>query len=180
MRGFRSLAAIGATLLAACATPRGGGAGTTATAIVRNAQGTELGVLRLESTVAGVRVSGFLTGLTPGAHGIHLHAVGRCDGPEFATAGAHVNPANRKHGLVNPEGPHAGDLPALAADVTGRATVNLVAPLVTLDAAPGSGLLDPDGSSLVVHAANDDQRTDPAGNSGARIACGLVAAGAAR
>lgn len=178
MRRFRSLAAFGATLLAACATLRGGGAGT-ATAIVRNAQGTELGVLRLDATVAGVRVSGLLTGLTPGAHGIHLHAVGRCDAPEFTTAGAHFNPANRKHGLVNPEGPHAGDLPALAADATGRATVNLVAPLVTLDAAQGSGLLDADGSSLVVHAANDDQRTDPAGNSGARLACGLVAAGAA-
>lgn len=145
-----------------------------ATAIVRTATGTELGTLRLDAVPGGVRVSGQLTGLTPGAHGIHFHAVGRCDGPEFTSAGPHFNPAGRRHGLTNPDGPHAGDMPAIAAGTDGRATVNFLSRIATLDGAT-NGLLDADGTAVVVHAANDDQRTDPSGNSGARVACGLVA-----
>ena len=149
----------------------------TATASLRSSTGSEIGTLRLDAVPGGVRVSGLLTGLTPGAHGIHFHAVGRCDAPEFTSAGPHFNPAGRKHGLTNPDGPHAGDMPAIAAGTDGRATVDFVSRLATLDGAT-TGLLDADGTAVVVHAANDDQRTDPSGNTGARIACGLVAAGA--
>lgn len=163
-------------LSAACASLRSG-TPAPAFATLRSATGAELGVLRLEAGPAGVRISGQLTGLAPGAHGLHFHAVGRCDPPDFASAGPHFNPAARKHGLLNAEGPHAGDLPAIAADANGRATVDAVTSRVTLDAG-AAGVLDADGTALVVHAANDDQRTDPSGNTGARIACGLVAAGA--
>jgi superoxide dismutase, Cu-Zn family len=145
-----------------------------ATATVRSANGTELGVLRLETVDAGVRISGQLTGLTPGAHGIHFHAVGRCDAPDFASAGSHFNPRGSQHGLANPAGPHAGDLPAIGADASGRAMVDATTPLVTLNASDRTGLFDADGTAIVVHAANDDQRTDPSGNSGGRVACGVV------
>lgn len=158
---------------AGCASVRTA-APASATASLRTATGTDIGTVRLEAVAGGIRVSGQLTGLTPGAHGIHFHAVGRCDAPEFTSAGPHFNPAGRKHGLANPEGPHAGDMPAIAAGPDGRATVDFVSRIATLDAT-ASGLLDADGTAVVVHAANDDQRTDPSGNSGARVACGLVA-----
>jgi Cu-Zn family superoxide dismutase len=145
----------------------------TASATVRNASGNTLGVIRLESVAGGVRLSGELTGLTPGAHGIHLHAVGRCDPPAFTSAGDHLNPRGMQHGLLNPAGPHAGDLPAIAADAGGRAMVDHTTSLVTLGPASNS-LFDADGTAIVVHAANDDQRTDPSGSSGSRIACGVL------
>lgn len=157
---------------AGCASLRAS-APASATASLRTATGSEIGTLRLDAVAGGVRVSGQLTGLTAGAHGIHFHAVGRCDAPDFASAGPHFNPAGRRHGLANPDGPHAGDMPAIAAGTDGRATVDFVSRLATLDGAT-NGLLDADGTAIVVHAANDDQRTDPAGNSGARVACGLV------
>lgn len=102
------------------------------------------------------------SGLTPGAHGMHLHAVGRCDPPDFTSAGAHWNPTAHKHGRDNPEGPHLGDLPNLVVGADGRASVTLAVP---------PGLVDDDGAALVIHAAPDDNRTDPSGNSGARVAC---------
>jgi len=148
---------------------------TSASAVVRSSDGTQLGVLRLNSAPGGVHVSGQLSGIPAGAHGIHFHAAGRCDGPEFTTAGAHFNPgAAKQHGLLNAQGPHAGDLPAIAADAGGRAAVDATSALVTLSAAANSGLFDADGSAIVVHAASDDQRTDPSGNSGSRIACGVI------
>lgn len=158
----------------ACASARGGSdSAATATAAIRSATGAELGVLRLESAAGGVLVTGQLTGLAPGAHGIHIHTVGRCDAPAFTSAGPHFNPRNTKHGLVNPEGPHAGDMPAIAADANGRATVQHTTALIELGSG-ANGLFDADGSAIVVHASSDDQRTDPSGNSGARIACGVV------
>jgi Cu-Zn family superoxide dismutase len=160
----------------ACASAQTSGNAMPATATVRNASGTSLGVLRLESVAGGVRLSGQLTGLTPGAHGIHLHAVGSCDAPGFTSAGAHFNPRSTKHGLVNPEGPHAGDMPAIAADANGRAVVDHTTALVTLGSGANS-VFDADGTAVVVHAATDDQRTDPSGNSGARIGCGVVERG---
>jgi Cu-Zn family superoxide dismutase len=107
-------------------------------------------------------------------HGTHLHATGRCDPPGFTTAGGHLNPAARQHGLRNPAGPHLGDLPNLtvAANGTGRMEATIAATLT-----PGQApLFDADGTALVVHAGPDDMVTDPAGNSGARIACTVIAA----
>ena len=123
-----------------------------------------------------VHVDGQVRGLQPGAHGIHFHAVGRCDGAAtlaFASAGAHYNPGNRKHGLDAPDGPHAGDAPNVIVDSQGRGQVNFTTDRVTLTDGPTT-LNDADGSSLVIHALGDDQVTDPSGNSGARLGCGVV------
>ena len=123
-----------------------------------------------------VHVDAHVTGLQPGSHGIHFHAVGRCDGAAslaFSSAGAHFNPGNRKHGLSAPDGPHAGDAPNFAVASDGRGRINFTTDRVSLTSGPTS-LHDTDGSSLVIHALNDDQVTDPSGNSGARIACGVL------
>jgi Cu-Zn family superoxide dismutase len=115
-------------------------------------------------------------GLTPGKHGIHIHAVGRCDPPGFTTAGPHYNPLARKHGLDSAEGAHAGDLPNLEADASGNARYEAVTDRVTLREGLVS-VFDGDGSALVIHEKADDQRTDPTGDSGARVACGVIVAG---
>lgn len=123
-----------------------------------------------------VHVDGQARGLLPGAHGIHFHAVGRCDGagdPAFASAGAHYNPGNRKHGLSASDGPHAGDAPNITVGSDGNARVDFTTDRVTLTGGAAT-LNDTDGSALVIHAVGDDQITDPSGNSGARIACGVV------
>ena len=143
-------------------------------ATLRNASGATIGVLLLTPSTGGLRISGALASLPAGMHGFHLHAVGKCDAPDFSTAGAHLNPSSAHHGLENPLGPHAGDLPNITANSSGAPTVDLSTPRVTLDANPSGGLFDSDGTSIVVHAAADDQKTDPAGNSGARIACGVI------
>ncbi|HEU0051869.1 MAG TPA: superoxide dismutase family protein [Longimicrobium sp.] len=111
--------------------------------------------------------------LPPGTHGTHLHAVGKCEAPQFTTAGAHLNPANRQHGTRNPAGPHLGDLPNLVVVANGTGTLEAtVAGTLTPGQAP---LFDADGTALVVHASADDYMTDPSGNSGARIACAVIA-----
>jgi superoxide dismutase, Cu-Zn family len=141
-----------------------------AAALVRSATGDSLGVLNFYSKDNGVRVAGTLKGLTPGAHGIHIHTVGLCDAPGFTTAGGHFNPTNARHGLSNAQGPHAGDMPNISANASGEAQVD-----VTSSAASVATLLEGDGSAIVLHASQDDQLTDPAGNSGARVACGVLA-----
>ncbi len=138
---------------------------------LRDAQGRQSGTLSLREIGSGVEGTVRVSGLTVGERGMHLHDVGRCDAPDFTTAGGHWNPTGRQHGLANPEGPHKGDLPSLvvAADGTGtivfRADTNLAA------------MTDGDGTALIIHAAADDNRTDPSGNSGARQICGAIRAG---
>ncbi|MEX2179996.1 MAG: superoxide dismutase family protein [Gemmatimonadaceae bacterium] len=144
-------------------------------AMVRSSSGQDVGTVRFASTDAGVHITGTLTGLPPGLRGMHLHAVGRCDAPDFTTAQGHFNPANAQHGLSNPSGPHAGDLPMLEVQPDGRAVLDFRTSRATLDPSSGRGLLDSDGTAIVIHAAQDDQRSDPGGNSGARIACGVLA-----
>jgi superoxide dismutase, Cu-Zn family len=116
-----------------------------------------------------------LRDLPPGEHGIHFHSVAKCEGgaTPFATAGAHYNPIGREHGLNNPAGPHAGDAPNIIVGADGRAQVNFTTDRVSLTAG-STTLFDADGSAIVIHAAPDDQVSQPAGNSGARIACGTV------
>ena len=122
----------------------------------------------------GLRVRIDATALNAGAYGVHLHAVGACDAPDFASAGPHWNPTNRQHGSRNPAGPHAGDLPNLLVGTDGRGTLEY---LVRGPRLTGSSraLLDADGAALVIHVSADDLRTDPSGNSGARLACGALA-----
>ena len=122
--------------------------------------------------VIAVKVSG----LAPGKHGLHVHAVGKCDGPDFQSAGPHFNPAGKKHGLKSPEGHHLGDLPNLEVGPDGKGEAKLTLKGATLDAGP-NGLFGPQGTSLVVHEKADDETTDPSGASGARVACGLVTHG---
>lgn len=111
------------------------------------------------------------SGLSSGAHGVHVHQTGACNAPDFASAGPHWNPTGRKHGKDNPAGMHRGDLPNILIGADGQGSMEYVIPGASL-AGPG-GILDADGGSIVIHATADDNRTDPSGNSGARIACGV-------
>jgi len=160
-----------ALLLGGCATL--GLSSPVATAELKNAKGDVVGVAKLRQDKGGVRISTDVRGLPPGPHGFHLHAVGKCDAPGFTSAGGHFNPTGKMHGMMNPQGPHVGDLPNIdvGADGTGRLTH--FARGATLGAGPGS-LFDGDGTAVVIHAGPDDYKTDPAGNSGARIACGVI------
>ena len=124
----------------------------------------------------GVRVLLDLRDVTPGTKAVHIHEVGRCDAPTFDSSGAHFNPKKAEHGDENPRGPHAGDLPNITVDATGRGHLEVTKSRVTLDPGPTS-LLDGRGTALVVHEDRDDMRTDPAGNSGRRVACGVIVRG---
>lgn len=151
-------------------TPVAGGA--MATAPMRTAAGADAGRATARDVTGGVRFSIDARGLPPGTHGAHVHMVGRCDPPGFETAGAHWNPSAMKHGTNNPQGPHLGDLPNLIVGADGRGTLAL-----TIQGATLAGMLDADGASMMVHAAADDLVTDPSGNSGGRIACGVFQSG---
>jgi Cu-Zn family superoxide dismutase len=111
--------------------------------------------------------------LLPGEHGLHFHAAGSCVGPAFASAGGHFNPLGKQHGLNNAAGPHAGDAPNITIDANGRGTAAFTTDRVTLTAGATS-LFDADGSAIVIHAGPDDQMSQPAGNSGGRVACGVL------
>ena len=140
-----------------------------------NASGAPVGTAQLRQESDGlVHVDISVVSLVPGSHGIHFHEVSTCEGAgSFGTAGAHYNPLSREHGLSRPGGPHAGDAPNLTVGSDGTATFSFTTDRVTLT--PGATtLMDSNGSSLVVHAAADDQVSQPSGNSGARIACGVV------
>jgi superoxide dismutase, Cu-Zn family len=140
--------------------------------------GQSVGGARLESEGDGVRVSIRVSGLTPNQqHGLHFHAVGRCEGPTFQSAGPHFAPHARQHGFENPQGPHAGDLPNLRANADGVADTTFVVTTVRLASGVEQGLFTREGTALVVHAQPDDYRTDPSGNSGDRIACGVIRGG---
>lgn len=145
-----------------------------AMATLRDAAGRELGTLTLTDTTGGIVVSGRLVGLSPGDHGIHIHAIGRCDPPAFDTAGSHWNPTNRQHGAQNPEGPHLGDLPNATVGSDSIATVQVLTPSGSLRSGPNM-LLDSDGAAVIIHSGPDDYRTDPSGASGNPIACGVIA-----
>lgn len=166
-----ALLVVGSTTAFAQATPG-------ATAELKTPSGEMVGTATFTEEHGAVHVRAQLRGLPPGPHGIHLHAVGRCDPPDFMSAGGHFNPTNRQHGLNNPQGPHAGDAPNLMVEADGDAEFDYVFSGVSLATGPNS-LADADGTALVIHAGEDDQMSDPAGNSGARIACGVVMARAA-
>jgi len=144
-----------------------------AKAVLMNAVGKEVGVVDLTQTPNGVLLRVNLTGVPPGDHAFHIHAVGKCD-PPFESAGGHFNPEGTKHGLMATEGRHAGDMPSLHVPSSGELTVEVLNSAVTLAKGPPNSVFDADGSAIVIHEGVDDYRTDPAGNAGARIACGIV------
>ncbi|MGN6268938.1 MAG: superoxide dismutase family protein [Sphingomonas sp.] len=146
--------------------------GRTAIAVLHNAAGTEIGRATASEVQGGLRITLEAHDLPAGPHGAHVHAVGRCDPPGFESAGGHWNPLAAHHGSLNPAGPHMGDLPNLDVATNGRATLGVNIPGATID-----GLLDADGSAMVIHAGRDDMMSDPSGNSGSRIACGVFQPG---
>jgi superoxide dismutase, Cu-Zn family len=144
-----------------------------ASATIIDNKGLPIGTAKIvESKKTGLRVDISVRGLTRGEHGVHLHSVGLCEGPKFESAGPHWNPLNKLHGRDNPGGSHAGDLPNLLVDKKGRGKLRFDIPGGRLNRS--DGLMDGDGATIVVHAMSDDHRTDPSGNSGERIACGVI------
>jgi Cu-Zn family superoxide dismutase len=133
--------------------------------------GKAIGVATFRDARLGVVVDLRIVGLKKGEHGTHIHAVGKCETPDFATAGAHFNPNGKQHGLHNANGPHSGDLPNLVVGDDGSGHLSYVDPLLSLEPGAANSII---GLSIVVHADPDDERTDPAGNSGGRIACGVI------
>jgi Cu-Zn family superoxide dismutase len=140
---------------------------------LQDGQGKAVGTATLSQAASGVSIKLNVHGLTAGDHGIHVHQTAKCEGPDFKTAGGHFNPETKKHGLQNPEGPHAGDIPNFVVDAKGNGKATVVAPNVTLTDGPHS-VFTGGGSALVIHAKADDGKTDPSGNSGDRIACAVI------
>jgi Cu-Zn family superoxide dismutase len=168
--------AVGAALLAVSSSATADPFGQKiAFARIVNAEGDMIGAAILTQKQEGVRVFAWARGLTPGRHGIHIHAVGMCDPAAFTTAGGHFNPEMKQHGLENPAGPHGGDLPNLEVSENGLGIMHAQSDRISLLDGPTS-LFDADGSALIIHAGEDDQVTDPTGNSGARVACGVIQA----
>ncbi|MEX2146002.1 MAG: superoxide dismutase family protein [Candidatus Rokuibacteriota bacterium] len=164
---------LAAMLLSGCAMMQPSTTDNTAAAEVKDAAGRTVGTANLTQLGSAVRIVMQVSGLPPGVKGVHIHEVGKCEGPAFTSAGGHFNPGGRQHGALNPQGSHAGDLPNLTVGGDGTGRLETTTEQISL----GSGLTalaDADGSAIVIHAAPDDFRTDPTGNSGARIACGVI------
>ena len=167
----RILMLASAATLAGCAATMGSGAPRAdAIAMLRGVDGGDRGRVTVTNVGGGMRLAVDATGLAPDAHGFHVHAVGRCDAPDFTSAGPHWNPDAKLHGRDNPAGAHRGDLPNLIVGSNGRGQVSFNVP------ATAAALLEGPGKSIIIHADVDDYRTDPGGNSGGRVVCGVFAA----
>jgi Cu-Zn family superoxide dismutase len=148
-------------------------AAQSASAALKSADGKDVGTAQLTQTPSGVLINLSVKGLPAGEHAFHIHAVGKCE-PPFTTAGGHFNPARKKHGMMAAEGHHAGDMPNLYIPANGELTVEVVNADVTLDKGKPNSVFDAGGSAIVIHAGKDDYKTDPTGDAGGRIACGVI------
>ena len=142
---------------------------------IMDAKGAKVGTAKIKAVKDGVQISVKVMGLAAGDHGIHVHTVGKCEGPAFASAGGHFNPTSAHHGMNNAADPHPhlGDLPNIKVGADGKGSATITAKGVTLGDGANS-LFHDGGTALVIHAKADDYMTDPSGNSGDRIACGVI------
>lgn len=170
MRTLIKVAAGAALLVAALAPPA---SAQSASAPLKDTQGKEVGSANLTQTPHGVLIIVSVKGLPPGDHAFHVHAVGKCE-PPFTSAGGHFNPEGKKHGMLAAEGHHAGDMPNLHVPQNGDLTVEILNTDITLEKGKPNSVFDADGSAVVIHAKGDDYKSDPAGDAGGRIACGVI------
>ena len=167
---MRKLALLLPLFATACAYPEPqGGAPMT----LVNSAGQAIGTVRAWQTAGGIAFRIDARGLPHGVHGIHVHPIGRCDPPDFASAGTHWNPTNKQHGLNNPNGPHAGDMPNVTVAANGVLQETVILPHANM-----AELLDADGAAILIHANADDYVSQPSGNSGPKIACAVLGPGA--
>lgn len=172
---MRTLTVLSLLVLASCS-GSGYGAKTAKADLIDNANKT-VGHATLTQTTEGVKIVVDVQGAPPGTHAMHIHNNGQCHAGEakpFDSAGPHFNPFGKKHGLENPDGPHAGDLPNFEVKADGTAHVEVLARLVSLDPAAPNSLLKTGGTCLMIHEKPDDYKTDPTGNAGTRWACGMI------
>lgn len=162
---------LAASIVAACALSTPAFAVDKAQATLKDPDGKEVGHATLIASQGGVLISLDLTAVPAGERAIHIHAVGKCEPPKFESAGPHFNPEQHEHGVMNPKGAHAGDMPNLHVPESGKLQIEILNSAVSLTEA---SLLDADGAAIVIHAKPDDYKTDPAGDAGDRIACGVI------
>ena len=179
---YRPIAALlAAGTLAACGGQARGPGGRpmdepSASASLMDSTGAKVGIATFSDSGGLAWIGVSVTGLAPGRHGMHIHENGTCTPPDFKSAGDHLNPAAKQHGLQNPQGPHAGDLPNLVVESDGSADTTLTISSNLLAEDAGS-ILGPRPRALVIHADPDDEKTDPSGNSGGRLVCGVIERG---
>jgi Cu-Zn family superoxide dismutase len=167
-RLFASLAAV----MAGCVVSVSAQA-QTAKASLKDGSGKDVGQVQLLQTPHGVLLKLSVKGVPPGEHAFHVHAVGKCE-PPFTSAGGHFNPASHKHGMAAADGLHAGDMPNLFIPANGELVVQVANPMISLVKGQPNSVFDTDGSAIIIHAGADDYKTDPTGNAGDRIACGVI------
>jgi len=173
MRTRRLLATAGFAALIAAFAAMPAQAETMANAQLKDGSGKAIGDADLVQTQAGVLIRLRLKGLPVGEHAFHVHAVGKCE-PPFTSAGGHFNPGGAKHGMAAADGPHAGDMPNLHVPASGALAVEVANPAISLVKGQPNSVFDADGSAVIIHAGADDYKTDPTGNAGDRIACGVI------
>lgn len=171
MTGFAAIGLAGCTTMNGEA-PAEAPVSASATADLSDASGRAMGQATATQETGGIRLKVEGVNLPSGSHGVHVHMTGSCTPPDFASAGGHWNPTGKQHGKDNPAGMHSGDLPNLLIGTDGRGSMEYLMPGAQL-AGGQMPMLDDDGAAIVIHAGPDDYRTDPAGNSGGRIACGV-------
>jgi Cu-Zn family superoxide dismutase len=161
---------IGAIILALTSLPV---AAQSAKALLKSGEGKDVGSAELTQTPAGVVIRLAVKGLPAGEHAFHVPGVGKCE-PPFTSAGGHFNPSGKKHGMMAAEGYHAGDMPNLHIPTSGEIVVEVLNAAITLEKGKPNSLFGPDGTALIIHAGKDDYKTDPTGEAGGRIACGII------